>query len=1420
MKIVATSSVRLASRLLCALTLSAGLNTAQAATQYWDTAAGSGNGVGGSGTWGTTFSAASTGSASLTTAATADDDIFQGTAGTITLGASQTANSLTFNITGYSITTSGTATRILAGPITLANNVSLALSPIAAAPLTISSVTGGTSSALTIGGSTSASTDSIRINLASGATIASSAPITISTSGTQGIAGFAANSGTATINAGITNNSTVTTSLGATSGNTLNVNAAVTGTAGLQFSAGSGGGAGTINLGAANTYQGATTFNAAVGGLIKLGVDNALPTGTNVTMAASASNGGILDLNGHNQEIASLTSGAGGGNITNGAASGTNTLTISGSSSPAAFGLVIKDGSTAKTALTRSGTGTTILSGANTYTGATSITGGTLTVSGSLGNTTVSLSNAGSTLSSGVNITSAITGGVTAGNGTFLTPGGAGTVGTLTLGSLTMNNGSTLSMDLLGNSNYDQIVAGTLTLGSGVETINLAGSGFSTGNFTLVSGYSGGSGGVFTLGSTPSGFNYSLSTGSSSTILTVADLGGSGSLTWSVNGLAPTTSTDGAGTWTNGGATFYNTGSNATTTWDNTATNALTIGSGGNGGIITLGGNVTVGGALTFAAVTSPYTVGAGNGTNTLTLVGGITANNSATINAPTILEASQTWNVATGNLTVTGAISETGGARTLTKSGVGTLVLTSTSNSYSGGTVLGGGIVSVGSDSNLGNISGGLTFSGGTLQTSAGITSARTVTINSGGGTFDTNSFNSAMSGNITGTGALTKAGSGTLTLSGTNTYGGGTFINAGTLTNNGSYSGTTTLSGGTYNNGGSNTVSGASVAVTVTGNNATITNLGTLSQTGSGRAIRDTTGVTGLVITNGSATNSTALIQTANADVIQMAAAGGSVTLNNYGTMTSLNSSAGGAQVADFNAITTGANTINNYSTGIMQASEADAVRPGVNGVVNNAGTIKSTWASSSSGSSSDGIDAQNNSGVVITNASNWSAGSPTTPGTGTIEGARDGITGGALNSTVTFTTAVTNNLGGVIQGDNGSGINLDGFNANQSATIVNNGTITGNGRDIGNSVSHDGDGIDVDGLVYVTNTGTIRSVNSFNIVADGVAHSEGITVGGGTVTNSGTIEGLVSAGNTNAIGIGISFLGNDITTGPLAGTREAIYGNATVTNQSGGLIRGDSGSGILVDGAASAFSVTINNNAGATIRGGATLAGLGGTSAAIQMGADAGIINNAGLIDGSSNGKAITGGSGGLVVNITGGSASVIGDITGANGVANTMTINPGVGNSFSFAGAIANFNTITVSSGSFTLGGQLTLALNGLTPGTTTGFDQLVFSSNTGALVLDSGASLNLILGFTPAFGDTFKVVDFMSSGTLSGTFGGLSEGSHFTVSGQQFSITYLGGVSGHDVVLTAIPEPSTTVLLFAGFAGAAAFVLRRRRASQV
>jgi hypothetical protein len=618
-----------------------------------------------------------------------------------------------------------------------------------------------------------------------------------------------------------------------------------------------------------------------------------------------------------------------------------------------------------------------------------------------------------------------------------------------------------------------------------------------------------------------------------------------------------------------------------------------------------------------------------------------------------------------------------------------------------------------------------------------------------------------------------------------------------------------------GTITDTGSLIVNGGTNAVTITGNNATLTNLGTLEQTGTGRAIRDNTGVTGLTINNGSTTDSSAVIQAADGDVIQMNKSPASVTLNNYGVMTSLNASAGGSQVVDFNAILSGANIVNNFAGGVMQASEADAVRPGVNGVVYNAGTIKST---TTTGSSSDGVDAQNNSGVQITNDTG-----------GLVEGARHGITGGAVDATVSFTMSVTNNAGGTIQGDNGSGINIDGFNANEVVTVVNHGTITGNGHDIGDGADHDGDGVDVDGLVHLTNTGTIHSLNAFSQPADGLAFSEGVTVGGGTITNSGTIEGSVAAGNTNAVGRGITLSGND----RAGGGRDPIYGDATVTNLAGGLIQGDSDSGIAVVGAnASGHKVAIDNQAGATIKGGgATVAAIDASSSFDDV-----TITNAGTIDGSSSGKALVlSQNSHNTVTISGGAASVLGDMDGGAGGVNKLNFDIGAGNSFSYTGAASNFASTEVVSGrtnlSGSIGGPVTVDAGArLSPGAN-GVGALTLGDTTlsagSGLVIDldptdgendllnvkgavalNGADLVLDLLSAPTRGESFDILTNDGTDPILGQF---SEGSQVTAmfDGQAYSfrIDYAfnadGGSIGNDIRLTAVPEPATWLLLGLG-----------------
>jgi len=96
-------------------------------------------------------------------------------------------------------------------------------------------------------------------------------------------------------------------------------------------------------------------------------------------------------------------------------------------------------------------------------------------------------------------------------------------------------------------------------------------------------------------------------------------------------------------------------------------------------------------------------------------------------------------------------------------------------------------GVLSVSSDGNLGAVSGGLNFNGGTLQvTGNGYPgTARRITIENGGGTFEIvdGSICFKVTEGITGPGGLTKTGAGSLELDGVNTYAGETRVSAGGL-------------------------------------------------------------------------------------------------------------------------------------------------------------------------------------------------------------------------------------------------------------------------------------------------------------------------------------------------------------------------------------------------------------------------------------------------------------------------------------------------------------------------------------------------------------------------------------------------------------------------------------------------------------
>ncbi len=136
------------------------------------------------------------------------------------------------------------------------------------------------------------------------------------------------------------------------------------------------------------------------------------------------------------------------------------------------------------------------------------------------------------------------------------------------------------------------------------------------------------------------------------------------------------------------------------------------------------------------------------------------------------------------GTLAMNGAISGSGKLR---QQGAGTVALSGI-NSYRGGTVMDAGTLSVSADANLGDLSGGLAFHGGTLNTTGSFDTGRAVTLGSSG-RFDVaaNTLLS-LSGAVSGSGDLIKAGAGTLKLSnGGNVYG-NTFVEAGSLIGNAS--------------------------------------------------------------------------------------------------------------------------------------------------------------------------------------------------------------------------------------------------------------------------------------------------------------------------------------------------------------------------------------------------------------------------------------------------------------------------------------------------------------------------------------------------------------------------------------------------------------------------------------------------------
>jgi len=240
----------------------------------------------------------------------------------------------------------------------------------------------------------------------------------------------------------------------------------------------------------------------------------------------------------------------------------------------------------------------------------------------------------------------------------------------------------------------------------------------------------------------------------------------------------------------------------------------LTVDGGGNtildlsgGGAFTLHNNIKLqNGSVLIGNAT---VLNAGLNAANITLTGGTLHASNAFTSSGTMTLAGAGGTLSTGlyTLTLSGSIGGSGGL-TVTSDGTylgGAFAMTGPGNTYTGGTTVNSTTLAIYDDNGLGNASGGLTLSSGTLTAGTSLTlgAARTITLAGTFSKFFTGTGNTlTVNSNIVGTGGLDLTGGGTFVLSGVGTYTGGTALTSTLQISNdaalGNAAGTLFLAGG----------------------------------------------------------------------------------------------------------------------------------------------------------------------------------------------------------------------------------------------------------------------------------------------------------------------------------------------------------------------------------------------------------------------------------------------------------------------------------------------------------------------------------------------------------------------------------------------------------------------------------------------
>ena len=160
-------------------------------------------------------------------------------------------------------------------------------------------------------------------------------------------------------------------------------------------------GAGTTVFAGSNSYTGGTTISS---GTVQVTNANGLPSGAGTgNVVLGSSGGGILDLDGTPVVYINGLAGGGGtslGQVINSGTGTIATLNLGNGNGSATYSGVIADnnGSGGQMSLVKSGSGTQVLSGSNTYSGGTAINGGVLAAANAAALSSGSIQFGGGTL--------------------------------------------------------------------------------------------------------------------------------------------------------------------------------------------------------------------------------------------------------------------------------------------------------------------------------------------------------------------------------------------------------------------------------------------------------------------------------------------------------------------------------------------------------------------------------------------------------------------------------------------------------------------------------------------------------------------------------------------------------------------------------------------------------------------------------------------------------------------------------------------------------------------------------------------------------------------------------------------------------------------------------------------------------------